>query len=57
MFFKKIKPLHHDLLREIQFAWNTMQKKIKVIQSKKLVISVYAQTRKIRPLNTKVNVG
>ena len=57
MFFKKIKPLHHDLLREIQFAWNTMQKKIKVIQSKKLLISVYAQTRKIRPLNTKVIVG
>ena len=26
---KKFKPLHYDLLREIQFACNTMQKKLK----------------------------
>ena len=27
--FKNIKPLHYDLLREIQFACNTMQKKLR----------------------------
>ena len=26
---KKFKPLHYDLLREIQFAYNTMQKKLR----------------------------
>ena len=26
---KKFKPLHYDLLREIQFACNTMQKKLR----------------------------
>ena len=29
IFAKKFKPLHYDLLREIQFACNTMQKKLR----------------------------
>ena len=29
IFAKKIKPLPYDLLREIQFACNTMQKKLR----------------------------